>query len=292
MLRVVRVLASNPSVYTLEGTNTWVVGDGPMIVIDPGPDDAAHRRDVLAEAIEVAAVLVTHDHEDHAEGAAAFAERAGAPLWAWRLNGAAHLADGKRFAVPGAELTALHTPGHSADHVVFFEPDAGALFTGDAVVGRGTSFIDPPDGDLVRYLASLHRMLDVQPRTTYPGHGPVLTDAKAVLRGYLAHREEREAQVVAALQAGDHTVDDVVARIYADHPDDVRPLAARSVTAHLLKLEHDGRAQRSGGGATQTWSASTPASCARCGRPVRGRGRYCGSCSLALLQGEASSEAG
>lgn len=288
MLRAVRVLAPNPSVYTLEGTNTWVIGDGPTIVIDPGPDDEGHRIEVLDAAGEVTAVLVTHDHEDHAAGALALAERTGADLWAWRVDGAERLTDGQRFVAPGVELTAVHAPGHSADHTVFLEPTEGALFTGDAVLGRGTSFIDPPDGDLARYLSSLHRLLELGPRTIYPGHGPILTDAPATLRTYLAHREEREKEVLAGLEAGDHTVEELVARIYVDHPSDVRPLAARSVTAHLLKLEHDGRATKSGRGASQTWSAATPAACARCGRPVRGRGRYCSSCSLALLQGEAT----
>ena len=288
MLRAVRVLAPNPSIYTLEGTNTWVLGDGPTIVIDPGPDDPAHREEVLDSAGDVSAVVVTHDHEDHADGAVALAEQAGAQLWAWRLDGATRLTDGQRFSVPGAELAAVYAPGHSADHVAFLVPDEGALFTGDAVVGRGTSFIDPPDGDLVRYLASLHHLLELAPRTIYPGHGPILTDAQGVLRGYIAHREDREAELIAGLEAGDRTVEELVARIYADYPQDVRPLAARTVLAHLRKLEHDGRATKSGRGASQAWSAAMPASCARCGRPVRGRGRYCSSCSLALLQSEAS----
>ena len=289
MLRAIRVLAPNPGVYTLEGTNTWVVGQGPTLVVDPGPNNPAHHGEVLAVAGDVSAVLITHDHEDHAEGAGAFAERAGTEVWAWRLDGANRLTDGQRFTVPGAELTAVYAPGHSADHVVFHARNEGALFTGDAVVGRGTSFIDPPDGDLSRYLASLHRMLELAPRMIYPGHGPILTDAQGALRGYLAHREERETQVIEGLEAGDRTVEELVARIYVDHPQDVRPLAARSVTAHLLKLEHEGRATKTGRGPKQTWSPATPASCARCGRPVRGRGRYCSSCSLALLQG--SSEA-
>ena len=161
MLRAIRVLAPNPSVYTLEGTNTWVVGDGPTIVIDPGPDDPAHRDEVLDTAGEVAFVLVTHDHEDHGAGAAVLAERAHAPLFAWRLAAATHVRDGQRFAVPGVDLEAVHTPGHSADHVVFFERTNGALFTGDAVLGHGTSFIDPPDGDLTAYLTSLHRMQEL-----------------------------------------------------------------------------------------------------------------------------------
>ena len=287
MLRVIRVLAPNPSVYTLDGTNTWVVGEGPTIVIDPGPDDPVHHDEVLRTAGEVACVLVTHDHEDHGAGATAFAHRAHAPLWAWRLEGADRLTDGQRFAVPGAVLKVVHTPGHSADHVVFFEPANGALFTGDAVLGRGTSFIDPPDGDLIAYLASLHRMQELAPRTIFPGHGPVATRAGAKLTEYVTHRAEREEQVLAGLDAGDRTVLELVARIYADYPIGVHALAGRSVTAHLRKLEHDGRVKKAGRGSKQTWTPVEPAACERCGRPVRGRGRYCGSCSLALLQGAA-----
>ena len=288
MLRITRVLAPNPSVYTLEGTNTWVVGDGPTIVIDPGPDDPAHHDEVLDTAGDVALVLVTHDHEDHGAGAAVFAERVHAPLFAWRLEAATRLKDGQRFAVPGADLEAVHTPGHSVDHVVFFERANGALFTGDAVLGRGTSFIDPPDGELTAYLASLHRMQELAPRTIYPGHGPVVVDATAKLREYVEHRAEREEQVLAGLEAGDRTVAQLVERIYVDYPSEVHALAARSVTAHLRKLDREGRVDKAGRGGSQTWTAATPNACARCGRPVRGRVRYCGPCSLALLQGEAT----
>jgi len=291
MLRIVRVLAPNPSVYTLEGTNTWVVGAGPSVVIDPGPDDPGHHAEVLRTSGEVMAVLVTHSHEDHAAGGVSFASRARAPLYAWRLAGAERLRDGARFRVSDdAALLAVHAPGHSTDHVVFFEPGEGGLFTGDAVVGRGTSFIDPPDGDLTAYLTSLHTMADLHPSTIYPGHGPVVPDAPAKLQEYLAHRAEREHQVVAGLEAGDRRVPELVARIYADHPADVQPLAARSVTAHLQKLQREGRVRAEGRGGSQTWVVVEPAACARCGRPVRGRGRYCPSCSLALLQGSADAQ--
>jgi glyoxylase-like metal-dependent hydrolase (beta-lactamase superfamily II) len=292
MLRIVRVLAPNPSVYTLEGTNTWVVGADPSIVIDPGPPDATHVEQIRSDAVDVSAVLVTHDHEDHGEAAVAFGELVGAPVFAWRLNGATRLTDGARFtAGGGADLIAVHGAGHSPDHVAFFEPTERALFTGDTVVGRGTSFIDPPEGDLVRYLQTLRRMLELHPRTIYPGHGPVRTGADHVLRDYVAHREEREAEVLTGLDAGDRTVRALVARIYASYPPEVHDLAARTVTAHLLKLEHDGAVHKSGRGASQTWARQEPTQCARCGRPVRGRGRYCGSCSLALLQGEAAGPA-
>ncbi|MEO8423178.1 MAG: MBL fold metallo-hydrolase [Actinomycetota bacterium] len=285
MLRIVRVLAPNPSVYTLEGTNTWIVGEEPSIVIDPGPDDAVHLDEVARAAGAVSAVLVTHDHEDHAPGAPAFAELVGAPLHAFRLEGAERLRDGQRFvASGGAEIVAEYTPGHSSDHVAFFVPAEGALFTGDAVVGRGTSFIDPPDGDLVHYLRSLHRMQELRPRTIYPGHGPIVLEARAKLDEYASHREDRERQVLEMLTQGPRTIADLVATIYADYPPDVHVLAERSVLAHLLKLESEGRTERKGKTDGSTWTKSEPRACARCGRPVKGRARLCGSCSLAVLQ--------
>ena len=291
MLRIVRVLAPNPSVYTLEGTNTWIVGRDPAVVIDPGPDIPSHLDEVARVAGRVAVVLVTHDHEDHAPGAVGFAARVGAPLYAFRLDGAEHLRDGQRF-IGGydTEIVAVATPGHSSDHVVFFVPSDRALFTGDAVVGRGTSFIDPPDGDLAQYLRSLRRMQELRPRTIYPGHGPVVFDARGKLGEYVAHRAEREQQVLAALANGPGTIDEMVATIYADYPAEVRPLAARSVLSHLLKLESEGRAERKGKGSGTTWAMREPRVCARCGRPVKGRARLCGPCSIAVLQDTAEAD--
>ena len=286
MLRVVRLLAPNPGVFTLDGTNTWIVGGDPSIVIDPGPDLSEHLEAVAQEAAPVAAVLVTHDHPDHAPGAAALAARVGAPILAFRLTGADPLRADQRIRGGDVELTVVHTPGHTSDHVAFFEASSGSLFTGDAVVGRGTSFIDPPDGDLLRYLRSLQRMLDLDPRTIYPGHGPVVLRAKDKLLEYLSHRQERERQVLAALGEGPRTIPELVAAIYWGYPTDVRPLAARSVLAHLLKLEQEGHASRSGKDEEGPWSASTPRTCERCGRLVTGRARYCSSCALAILQGE------
>lgn len=290
MLRVIRVLAPNPSVYTLEGTNTWVVGGEPSIVIDPGPAIDGHLDEVARAAGRVAAVLVTHDHEDHAPGALALAERVRAPLYAFRLARAEHLRDGQRISAGGLDMTAVATPGHSSDHVAFFVPSERALFTGDAVVGRGTSLIDPPDGDLGQYMRSLRRMQELHPRTIYPGHGPVVFDASAKLAAYVTHREERERQVLDAMADGPRTVGEMVATIYAAHPPDVHPLAARSVLAHLLKLEGEGRAERRGSGDGAAWSVSIPRTCERCGRPVKGRARLCGPCSLAVLQDTAGDE--
>jgi glyoxylase-like metal-dependent hydrolase (beta-lactamase superfamily II) len=284
VLSIVRVLAPNPDVLTLDGTNTWIVGNGPTIVVDPGPDLRGHLDEVARSAGRIAAVLVTHDHPDHAPSASSFAGEVDAPLFAFRLDGARRLRDGQVFPAGGGELRAVLTPGHTSDHVAFFEPSARALFTGDAVLGRGTSFIDPPEGDLGRYLTSLRRMLELGPRTIYPGHGPIVLDATGKIREYLSHRQERENQIVQALAAGPRTVDDLVRQIYVDYPPDVRPLAARSVLAHLLKLETEGRTTKDGRGDDARWSAATPRACTRCGRPFAGRARYCSSCSLILLQ--------
>jgi glyoxylase-like metal-dependent hydrolase (beta-lactamase superfamily II) len=284
MISIRRVLAPNPGPYTLDGTNTWVIGHEPSIVIDPGPDDPGHLEEVAREAGRVAAVLVTHDHPDHAPGAAPFAARVKAPLLASRLAGADRLRAGQRITAGAVELVAIPTPGHTSDHVAFFDAGGGALFTGDAVLGRGTSFIDPPDGDLLRYLRSLERMLELSPQTIYPGHGPVVLRAIETLREYLRHRHEREEQVLAAIATGPRTIPEIVETIYVDYPADVRGLAARSVLAHLLKLEDEGRAERSSKRDDATWTPSTPRTCARCGRRVKGRARYCASCSLAMLQ--------
>jgi glyoxylase-like metal-dependent hydrolase (beta-lactamase superfamily II) len=283
-MRIVRILAPNPGVYTLEGTNTWVVGEAPAIVIDPGPSIPAHLREAAEAAGSVGAVLVTHDHPDHAPGALTFARRMGAPLYAFRLEGAEHLRDGQALVVDGVEIQALHTPGHSSDHLAFHIPRAGALFTGDAVLGRGTSFIDPPDGDLTQYLRSLARMQELDPRTLYPGHGPVVFRAGEKLREYLEHREMREEQILSCMGHGPAKIMEIVGSIYTDYPQEVHALAARSVLAHLLKLQSEGRVTRAGKGLDARWAAVVPRACARCGRPVRGRARYCSTCSVIILQ--------
>ena len=285
MLPVVRILAPNPSVFTLEGTNTWVVGAAPALVIDPGPDEALHLREIVRTAGEVAVILITHDHPDHAPGADSLAALTGAPVLAFRLPGAERLRDGQAVRGGGVMLTAIHAPGHTSDHLVFHEPSTRSLFTGDAVVGRGTSFIDPPDGDLAAYLRSLRRMQDLHPKVIYPGHGPIVVDAAGKLEEYVEHRRDREEQVLSAIADGRVTVPAMVERIYADYPKEVLPLAARSVTAHLIKLEAEGRLERSGHGDDARYVIAEPRSCARCGRSVRGRARLCGSCSLAVLQG-------
>ena len=247
MTQIRRVLAPNPGVFTLEGTNTWVVGAGPSLVIDPGPLDRSHLEAVTREAGDVRAIVLTHHHPDHAHGAPALRDMTGAPVLAFDpAPGEERLVDGAVLTTGGAAISAVHTPGHTPDHVVLVEADSRGMFTGDAVLGRGTSVIDPPEGDLTAYVDSLRRLLALEPGPLYPGHGPVVSDGRAKLREYLAHREQRERQVLEALAGVARTPVELVPAIYAAYPEDVYPIAARSVLAHLLKLEAEGRVRRAG----------------------------------------------
>lgn len=284
-MRVIRVLAPNPGLRELEGTNTWIVGDPPAIVIDPGPEDETHLREVIRTAGRVGAIVLTHDHPDHAPGARPLAAMTGATVYAHRpADGVERVRDGETVTSGSATLSVVATPGHTPDHLALFTATTRSLFTGDAVLGRGTSVIDPPEGDLVAYLRSLRRMRELAPRTIYPGHGSIVLRAMATLDGYLQHRAMREKQVLSALGDAWRSPEEMVAEIYADYPPELHELAARSVLAHLLKLHAEGRADRRTKDGVVRWGRVEPKACERCGRPVRGRGRLCGSCSVAVLQ--------
>jgi glyoxylase-like metal-dependent hydrolase (beta-lactamase superfamily II) len=244
------VRAPNPSPMTLEGTNTYVLGApdaGATIVVDPGPDILDHRRALDAALVEadaeVAAVVLTHHHPDHAE-AAGWADDWGAPLYAFtpRLvpGEATALADGERLSRGGVTLEAVHTPGHSSDHLCLRVADTEAVLTGDHVLGRGTTVVAWPDGDMVAYLQSLQRLGALGATVLYPGHGPVLDDPQAAVAAYLAHRRERERQILDALRAGQATAAAVVATVYVDVDPSLHPMAERSVRAHLDKLIAEG----------------------------------------------------
>jgi glyoxylase-like metal-dependent hydrolase (beta-lactamase superfamily II) len=237
------LLADNPSIMTLDGTNTWLLrapGSSSCVVVDPGPDDETHLRRV-AEHGPVAQVLLTHGHADHAEGARRFAELVGAPVRALdpalRL-GSEGLADGDVVAAAGLEIRVLGTPGHTSDSLCFLISDDGgpAVLTGDTVLGRGTTVVAHPDGRLGDYLASLHRLAALAPGTTVlPGHGPELPDAPAIADAYLAHREQRLDQVRAALEVlgPDATARQVVEAVYVDVDKVLWGAAELSVRAQL-----------------------------------------------------------
>jgi glyoxylase-like metal-dependent hydrolase (beta-lactamase superfamily II) len=283
---IVRVLAPNPGLRELEGTNTWIVGPAPAIVVDPGPPDERHLAEIVRTAGSVGRIVLTHDHPDHAPGAGPLAEMTGAPIAAIRPSERGErLRDGDRVGAGPTELLVVATPGHTPDHAALLLEGDRALFTGDAVLGRGTSVIDPPEGDLSAYLRSLRRMRDLAPRTIHPGHGPLVLDAVAKLDEYLEHRQERERQIVEALASGSRPVEELVPEVYVGYPTELYELAGRSILAHLLKLETEGRAAKRTTHGVQRWRIVQPRTCQRCGRrPAQGRTKLCGPCSLAVLQ--------
>ncbi len=236
------VLAPNPGPMTLDGTNTWVLRferEAPAVVVDPGPLDAGHLAAVRAVAGDVAVVLLTHGHADHSAGARTFAESVGCGVRALdpaQRLGSEGLVDGDVVSVGDLDVRVLATPGHTSDSLSFVLPDR-AVLTGDTVLGRGTTVVAHPDGELGAYLGSLHRLRDLAGHAevtwVLPGHGPVVDDALRVLDGYLAHRAERLGQVRAAVAAGDSTPREVVERVYADVDPVLWPAAELSVAAQL-----------------------------------------------------------
>jgi len=250
--QVTRVLAPNPGPMSLDGTNTYIVGEpgsGRAVVVDPGPDDAAHLAAVeaalAARGAECVAVLVTHHHIDHAEAALPWGSHFGAQVAAGSAAvagpGGRVLEPGERLSLAGTTIGVVPTPGHTGDHLAF-RLESGAVLVGDHVLGRGTSVVTHPEGDVLAYLESLRRVHDLGPSALYCGHGPELTeDPGAVLDFYLAHRAYRERQLLDALGRGSATVDDLVATVYAEVPREVWPAAAQSTRAALDKLVAEGR---------------------------------------------------
>jgi glyoxylase-like metal-dependent hydrolase (beta-lactamase superfamily II) len=239
------VLAPNPGPMTLDGTNTWILGERRTVVVDPGPDDPGHLRRVADEAGDVALVLLTHGHPDHSAGARTLAERLGVPVRAvdpaHRL-GEEGLSDGEHVTVDDLVVTVLATPGHSSDSVCFVLPEEGYVLTGDHVLGRGTTVVAHPDGRMRDYLDSLERLAEVGATRLLPGHGPRIDDPAEVIGHYVRHRAERLREVEVAVAAGATTPREVVERVYADVDRRLWPAAEQSVRAQLDYLAETGRA--------------------------------------------------
>lgn len=241
-MRIERVLAPNPGPFTGPGTNTWVVGDSSeVVVIDPGPRNNSH-----ADAIEavvgdrtVAAVIVTHTHEDHAPLANPLALSVSSPALGYapgpEFEPDTRLLEGSTVAFAGTSLDVLHTPGHSDDHLCFRL--GRVLFTGDHVMGGSSVMVD----DLAPYLRSLERLRTETFDRMYPGHGPEIEDPATVIDWYIAHRIQREEEILAAVIAGASSVTEIVETVYAEVDSSLHPLAARSVSAHLRKLADEAR---------------------------------------------------
>jgi glyoxylase-like metal-dependent hydrolase (beta-lactamase superfamily II) len=247
------VLAPNPSLMTLDGTNTWLIaepGSERAIAVDPGPDDERHLQRVHTTAHEagqrIETIVLTHGHVDHSAGARRLAALTGAPVLAldpaYRL-GEAGLVPGDTVRGGGCELRVINTPGHSPDSVCLLLEADGAVLTGDTVLGRGTTVI-AGDGSLSDYLASLDRLRtladEASLRALLPGHGPLLADPAGTLDYYIAHRAERLAEISAALAAGETTLAGIVARVYVDVDRALWPFAEWSVRAQLAYLAERG----------------------------------------------------
>lgn len=253
-----RVVARNPSLFTFHGTNTYLVGRGRVAVIDPGPllkeHQAALRRALGGET--VSHILVTHRHLDHCEAAATLALETGAvpagaafETAAAAIPGHHHeegvdpafapgmiLRSGDRVEGPDWRLEVLATPGHTSDHLCFALPQDGILFTGDHVMGWSTSVVIPPDGDMRAYVASLRLLQARDDRTYLPGHGPAVTAPHPYVTALVAHRAEREREILAAIGAGRHHIPGIVGVVYAGVDPRLHPAAGLSVLAHLRAL--------------------------------------------------------
>jgi glyoxylase-like metal-dependent hydrolase (beta-lactamase superfamily II) len=233
------LLANNPGLMTLDGTNTWVLREprsDEMVIVDPGPDDDEHI-DRVAALGKIALVLISHRHDDHTGGIDRIVELTGAPVRAvgsgWLRGVGGSLIDGEVIDAAGLRITVLATPGHTADSVSFLLDDA--VLTADTVLGRGTTVIDKEDGSLGDYLESLNRLRGLGHRVVLPGHGPDLPDLEAVAEEYLAHRQERLDQVRDALRTlgDDATTRQIVEHVYTDVDEKLWDVAEWSVQAQL-----------------------------------------------------------
>lgn len=262
-----RVLAPNASPYTFTGTQTYLVGaEGDLAVIDPGPDEPDHLAALVAAIGDatVGAICCTHTHRDHSPAAAPLAEATGAPVIGCaplviesgepRVDAPFDrdyapdrvLADGEQVSGRGWTLTAIATPGHTSNHLCYALEETAALFTGDHVMGWSTSVVVPPDGDMADYMASLEKLYAREDRIYYPAHGPAIAKPRQLVRGMIGHRRQRERQIVKLLGTGPHSAEGLVPKMYAGVDRRLWPAAAQSVLAHLIELERQGRARRSG----------------------------------------------
>ena len=253
-----RLIAPNPGMMTGPGTNTYLVGQGEVAVIDPGPALESHVEAIIAAAgAPIRWILVTHTHRDHSPAARMLAAETGAEMLGQVAPAGPHqddtfspdraLGDGDTLATKVFELCALHTPGHASNHLCYLLAGQELLFTGDHIMNGSTVVIDPPDGSMRQYLDSLRRLRRESVAAILPGHGDVLREPKAVIDWIVDHRLQREAKVVEKLaRHADSPLRELVAQVYDEVDSRLHQLAQRSLLAHLLKLEEEGRAMRDG----------------------------------------------
>ena len=271
---IARVLAHNPSAFTFTGTQTYLVGDAEVAVVDPGPDIPEHLDALIAgiSGRSVAAIMCTHTHRDHSPASRPLAELTGAPIIGCarlvlddagpRADAAFDrdyapdrvLEDGEAIEVDDRRLVAVATPGHTSNHLCFADVASGALFTGDHVMGWSTTVVFPPDGDMAAYMASLAKLQQRDDRIYYPAHGPAIDNPRQLVRGFIGHRMQRERQILSLLEAGPRTITKIVAAAYPGLDPRLTIAAGGSVFAHLLDLEARGLVVRDG----ETWKRANP----------------------------------
>jgi len=267
---IARVLAHNPSAFTYFGTQTYLIGDAEVAVVDPGPDLPEHI-DALQQAIggrRVAAIMCTHTHRDHSPAAGPLAHRVKAPIVGCaplsletvgpRADAAFDgdyapdrvLADGESIEVDGSPITAVATPGHTSNHLCFAYQ--GVLLTGDHVMGWSTTVVVPPDGDMAAYMQNLDKLRQRDDRIYYPAHGPAVTNPKQYVRHLMGHRMQREKQILRLVGEQARDIPDIVASAYPGLDPRLTAAAGGSVLAHLVDLERRGLVEQQ----EERWSAA------------------------------------
>lgn len=266
--RIRRVIAENPSPFTLYGTGTYIIGTGSVAVVDPGPADPQHVQSILDATRNetISHILVTHTHMDHSPGCALLKRRIDAPTFAYGPHGAGKLEEGVPVEEGGDmefkpdrlvrhgdviegddwSVECVYTPGHTSNHMCYQLREEKALFTGDHIMGWSTSIISPPDGDMRAYMASLELLLERDDAVYWPTHGPRIDTPRELVRAFIAHRYEREAQIKQCIGKGVHKIRDMVPMMYTGTPEFMYPAAARSVLAAVEYLVHKGEVASEG----------------------------------------------
>ncbi len=262
-----RITARNPNAFTFHGTGVFIIGDGDVAIVDPGPNDSAHV-DALLEGLKgetVSHILITHTHNDHSPAAAPVKSSTGAKTYAFGAHGSGQennvrieeggdldflpdveVRHGDVIEGTGWRVECVYTPGHTSNHMCFSLPDSGILFTGDHVMGWSTSVIVPPDGNMAAYFASLELLLARDDDILIPTHGPAITTPKPFVQSFIDHRNAREVQIETCLSKGIRDVRTMVKTMYRNVDERLHPAAAMSVLAHLQHMVDTGRARYEG----------------------------------------------